>query len=66
MHMSIANAGAQRGYLILESDGRLGVQASEDVNTGQKQVLQALALEGCDGLSPAIVNYVCTAASTSF
>ena len=31
MHMSIANAGAQRGYLILESEGELTIEASEDV-----------------------------------
>ncbi len=58
MHLSIANAGAQRGYLILDSEGTLAIQASENVETGEKQVLQALPIEKCDGLSPAIVNYV--------
>ena len=32
MHISIANAGAQRGYLILESEGKLIIEASEDVD----------------------------------
>lgn len=58
MHLSIANAGAQRGYLILDSEGTLAVQASENVETGEKQVLQAVPIEQEDGLSPAIVNYV--------
>lgn len=58
MHMAITNAGAQRGYLILASDGPLRIQASEDVDTGENQVLQAIELDQCDGLSPAIVHYV--------
>lgn len=58
MHMSLANAGAQRGYLILESKGELFVQASEDVVSGEARVLQAVALNHCDGLSAAIVRYV--------
>jgi len=58
MHMSIANAGAERGYLCLESDGGLTVEASEDVGTGEARVLQGVALEECGGISRAIVNYV--------
>lgn len=59
MHMSIANAGAQRGFLILETQGRLSVQASEDVETGAKEVLQNLPVDQSHDLSAAIVNYVC-------
>ncbi len=58
MHISLANAGAERGYLILENDGKLEIQASEDMDTGEQQVLQGVALEKCRGLSPAIVNFV--------
>ena len=58
MHLSIANAGAQRGYLILVSDGQLQVQASEDVLTGENRVLQAILLDECEGLSAPIVHYV--------
>lgn len=58
MQMFVANAGAQRGYLILETDGQLSVQAYEDVETGAKEVLQDLAIEQCRDLSAAIVNYV--------
>ena len=58
MHLSITNAGAQSGFLILESDGQLTVQASEHVETGEKKVLQAIPLTHCPDLSQAIVNYV--------
>ncbi len=58
MHTAIASAGAQRGYLLLLSDGRLVIQASEDVDSGEKQVLQAMPLEACKELSHGIVNYV--------
>ena len=58
MHLSIANAGAQRGFLILIADGRLQVQASEDVLTGESRVLQAIALDQCEGISAPVVQYV--------
>ena len=59
MHLSIASAGAQRGYLILVSpDGRLKVQASEDVLTGESHVLQAISLDECKGVSPSVIHYV--------
>ncbi|MBU1172039.1 MAG: AAA family ATPase [Proteobacteria bacterium] len=58
MHMSLSNAGAQRGYLIFESKGQLIVQASENIDTGEKKVLQSTPIEACEGLCPAIVNYV--------
>ncbi|MCX5848881.1 MAG: diguanylate cyclase [Deltaproteobacteria bacterium] len=58
MHMSIANAGAQRGYLILESDGELIIEASEDVDKDEFRVMQSMALKECTGLCLAIVNYV--------
>lgn len=58
MHMSLTNAGAQRGYLMLESDGKLTVEASEDADSGENRVLQSIPLEECQNLSQAIVNYV--------
>ncbi len=58
MHTAITNAGAQRGYLILKTDQDLIIQASEDMATGEKQVLQAMPLETCQGLSHGIVHYV--------
>jgi len=58
MHMSIVNAGAERGCLILESDGRMMIEASEDVGKAESSVLQSVPLEEGVGLSRAIVNYV--------
>ncbi|HOO71566.1 MAG TPA: diguanylate cyclase [Spirochaetota bacterium] len=58
MHMSITNAGAQRGYLLLEEEGRLTIEASEDVDSGENSVMQSVPVEECDDLSRAVVNYV--------
>ena len=58
MHESITNAGAQRGYLILESDGGLTIEASEDVVKNESLVLQSLALKDCPDICHSIVNYV--------
>jgi diguanylate cyclase (GGDEF)-like protein len=58
MHMSITNAGAQRGYLLLESENGLTVEASEDVNNKETQVMQSLPLQECAGLCQSIIQYV--------
>jgi PAS domain S-box-containing protein len=58
MHTAITNAGAQTGYLMLWSGEQWIIQASEDMQTGEKQVLQEMPLEACRGLSHGIVNYV--------
>ncbi len=58
MHMSIANAGAQRGYLILESDGKLTIEASEDVDKDEILVMQSMSLYDCTDICHPIVNYV--------
>jgi len=58
MHMFVTNAGAQRGFLILETDGRLTIEASEEVQTGEIRVLQSEALETCENLARTIVHYV--------
>ncbi|MBN1365182.1 MAG: AAA family ATPase [Syntrophaceae bacterium] len=58
MHISIVNAGAQRGYLLLVSSGELTIEASEDVNTGESQVMQSVSLKDCADICQAIVNYV--------
>jgi len=58
MHMSIANAGAQRGYLILVSEGKLTIEASEDVDKKEIMVMQSMPLQECESICQAIVNYV--------
>jgi diguanylate cyclase (GGDEF)-like protein len=58
MHMSVTNAGAQRGYMILESDGELTIEASEDVDKNEMQVMQSIVLKEFPDICHSIVNYV--------
>ena len=58
MHMSVSNTGAQRGYLLLESEDKLTIEASEDVDKSEILVMQSIPLQECDCLCQAIVNYV--------
>lgn len=58
MHMSITNAGAERGCLIFENEGELIVQASEDIGKGEKTILKAVPISQCHISCEAIVNYV--------
>ena len=58
MHESITNAGAQRGYLILEADGELTIEASEDVDKNEFLVMQSIPLKDCPEICRSIVNYV--------
>ncbi len=58
MHESITNAGAQRGYLILESDGALMIEASEDIDKNEFMVMQSMALNDCTDICRSIVHYV--------
>ena len=54
MKILIENAGAQVGYLILENQGQLSIEASGSVE--EISVLQSLAIE--EHLPTSIVNYV--------
>jgi len=58
MHMSVTSAGAQRGYLMLESEGKLLIEASEDIDNDETNVMQAMPLHDCADICQAIVNYV--------
>ncbi len=58
MHMSITSAGAQRGYLMLESEGKLIIEASEDIDNDETNVMQSIPLQECPDICQAIVNYV--------
>lgn len=58
MHMSVTSAGAQRGYLMLETDGKLTIEASEDVDHDETKVMQSVPLKECADICQAIVNYV--------
>ncbi|MEG4577356.1 AAA family ATPase [Microcoleus sp. N3A4] len=58
MKILMENAGAQRGYLILSSQGQLLIEAEGTINFEQVTVLQSIPVEHCQKLSSAIVNYV--------
>ncbi len=58
MHILIENAGAQFGYLILETDKKLLVEASGEVNNEQISILQSISVKDIPYLAHSIVNYV--------
>ncbi|MBW4682758.1 MAG: AAA family ATPase [Microcoleus vaginatus WJT46-NPBG5] len=67
MKILMENAGAQRGYLILSSQGKLLIEAvseaSHDSEIGTIDdelvtVLQSILVDNCQELSSAIINYV--------
>jgi serine phosphatase RsbU (regulator of sigma subunit) len=58
LNITMENAGAQRGFLVLESEGTLSVEAKMAVDRKDVTVRQSAPLESSHELSRAIVNYV--------
>jgi predicted ATPase/signal transduction histidine kinase/CheY-like chemotaxis protein/tRNA A-37 threonylcarbamoyl transferase component Bud32 len=58
MNIVIETAGAQKGFLILQSKGGLLVRSEARVDQSVSPVLKSAPIESCSELSPAIVNYV--------
>ncbi|HBB33709.1 MAG TPA: PAS domain S-box protein [Cyanobacteria bacterium UBA8803] len=58
MAILIENTGAQKGFLILDSQGKLLIEASGIVDNECITVLQSIPVESSQGISPAIINYV--------
>lgn len=58
---SMENAGAERGFMVLENNGNLFVEAERDIRCNEISVLNAIPLDDHDGLSHAIVNYTARA-----
>jgi predicted ATPase/signal transduction histidine kinase/CheY-like chemotaxis protein/tRNA A-37 threonylcarbamoyl transferase component Bud32 len=58
MKILIENAGAQCGYLILETSGKLLIEASGIVEDDNINVLQSIPIESSQDVSPTIINYV--------
>ncbi|MEG4968442.1 AAA family ATPase [Microcoleus sp. B6-A1] len=54
----IENVGAQKGYLILETQGKLLIEAEGVINDERIRVLQSEPIENCQEVSEAIINYV--------
>ncbi|MBD2043870.1 AAA family ATPase [Microcoleus sp. FACHB-672] len=59
MKVLIENAGAQQGYLILEEQGELLIEAEGAIDSEQVTVLQSMPIENFQSASKAIINYVC-------
>ncbi len=57
MKILIENAGAQKGFLLLETQGKLLIEASGTVEQEQVTVLQSIPIDSGD-VSTAIANYV--------
>ena len=58
MTLVIENAGAHKGFLILESGGQMRIEAEGAVDKEEVVVLQSLPVFESDELSAAIVQYV--------
>lgn len=52
------NAGAQKGIVLLETDGNLFVEAQCDLEKDSSEVMQGIPLEGCGLVSEPIVAFV--------
>ncbi|MEG4534835.1 AAA family ATPase [Microcoleus sp. D2_18a_D3] len=58
MKISIENAGAQVGFLILESQGQLLIEAEGYVDSEQVKVLQSIKIETSENLPVGLIQYV--------
>ncbi len=58
MKIVIENAGAQKGFLILEKDGKLMVEAEGGVDKEEITVMQSIPVDSNPDLSEAVVHYV--------
>jgi len=58
MHISLTNAGAQRGHLLLESEGKLTIEAAGSVDAAENKIIPSMPLQEYPDICHAIVNYV--------
>lgn len=58
MQIMLENAGAQRGCLILEKQGKWVIEAERDIAAAEGKALHALPLDAAANLAITIVNYV--------
>jgi len=58
MNYAVVNAGAQRGFFILDTDGRLTIEAAMEQGIDEVRVLQSMPVDGSSDLAVSIVNYV--------
>ena len=57
MGILVENAGAQKGFLILEKAGCLNIEARIDTDAHEEVILESLSLDECGDLSRSIVQY---------
>jgi PAS domain S-box-containing protein len=57
MKIVIENAGAQKGFLILEQEGEWVIEAEADIDGDTVQVLKSVDVQGSDAVSSGIINY---------
>jgi PAS domain S-box-containing protein len=62
MKILIENAGAQTGYLILETKGQFLIEASGSVDEDNVTVFKSIAIDSC--LPASIINYVARSGKT--
>ncbi|CAB1056554.1 Serine phosphatase RsbU, regulator of sigma subunit [Olavius sp. associated proteobacterium Delta 1] len=58
LNLTMENAGAQKGFLVLESGGKLLVEAEMLLDSQETTVRQSTPLDSSTALSKSIVNYV--------
>ena len=58
LQIIIENAGAEKGFIILETDNELNIEASISADSNQSRLLVSVSIEGSRELSESIVRYV--------
>ncbi|MDD5724323.1 MAG: sigma 54-interacting transcriptional regulator [Syntrophales bacterium] len=58
MRSVVENTGAERGSLILCSEGDLSIAAQYEAKTGEVKILPSIPIEQGQDISPAVVHYV--------
>lgn len=64
MEILLENAGADKGFLLLRTGGRLCIEARGEVGAERIEVLQSIAVEDASDISQSIVGYVSRTART--
>lgn len=58
MKILIENAGAQRGYLIVQRQGQLWIEAEGTIESERVTILHSISIANCQTISESVVNYV--------
>ncbi|HAA33366.1 MAG TPA: hypothetical protein DCE56_43650, partial [Cyanobacteria bacterium UBA8553] len=58
MKILMENVGAQIGYLILENQGKLVIEAECALDSEEVTVLQSIPVEKCQNLAESVISYV--------